>query len=153
MSTLVTGVLAVGAAYKVGRSQLELQRRQISIQELTLKHELFDRRYSVYDRTAKFLSAIVRDGDRPAIEVMNNFVQAIGESRFLFDVGVKNGLREIWEQATSFFALKSKMDANFKSNQDYGEGNPEKDMQFMLWFSDRLTNLPDLFHAIRLRHE
>ncbi len=43
-ATLVTSVLAVGAAWHVGRNQLEIQRRQVKLTENDLKIQLLEKR-------------------------------------------------------------------------------------------------------------
>ena len=109
-ATLITGILAVGAAIYVGRrqagiaaTQADIQRDQLRIQEelrkleeLKLRTELFDKRVEVYDATRDWIGWIVAyaktpgsrlDGKPPTEEsrkVARDFNHGVDRSRFLF---------------------------------------------------------------------
>lgn len=148
-ATLVTGVLAVGAAYWVGRRQTEIQNRQANIQEAGLRSDLFDRRYRVFERTEQFIREIIQS-DEPSPGTQRDFVLAIGESRFLFNESVKSGLDEIWKNSVEFHALNKVMEQSYLTQGHYGDGNPEKRCVASVWFGERFFTLPDMFEELRL---
>lgn len=90
-ATFTTGVLAVLAAYIVGRRQNKILKKQTKIaaemrklEGLKTKTELFDRRLAVYVATRNWLDEFLRHAERPKNEVAANFVRAIEEAQFLY---------------------------------------------------------------------
>ena len=149
-STLMTGGLAVLAAYVVGRRQTEIQSRQANIQEAALRSDLFDRRYKVFERAEQFLREILQHADDPSPETQRDFVVAMGESRFLFGRPVRDGLDVIWKRWAGFHALKVTMNHLFERQGHYGEGNPEKERVELEWFMEQFSSLPHLFDELQL---
>lgn len=152
LSTLIAGALAVGAAVLVGFRQLTITRQQTSIAErqtrlaeLTLRYQLFDRRMTVYNSTAEFLAAIVRDGTYPSRELEAAFLSALGTSRFLFPSETHTGISEISDKAMAFrlSSLKAKGSTAVGDQAEAESGEAQADA--LKWFFDRLKSLPDLF--------
>lgn len=68
-ATFVTGVLAVGAAFWVGRKQQEISRQQIENEKLALRLSLFEQRYELYDVTTRYMRATrFKNGVPPSLE-------------------------------------------------------------------------------------
>lgn len=157
-ATILTGVLAVGAAAWVGRRQLEITSRQNDIldrqanfADLSLRHDLFERRYGVYGDVRDFLYSIVTNGAYPERDLEIKFFQAIGLSRFYFGEGVRDQLEAIRRKTADYALLKHEMDQTFAREHHYGEGNPEKEKELFGRIYDQLQGLPDLFgDALRL---
>lgn len=137
-STLMTGGLAVLAAFVVGLKQTGIQHRQTKIQEAMLRSDLFDRRYKVFERAEQFIREILQSADDPSPEAQRDFIIAIGESRFLFEPRVKDGLDEIYGKWADFHALKA------------SEQNPKNELIAQKWFYERFRSLPDLFDEMKL---
>lgn len=94
-ATLVTGALAVGAAFYIGKKQTQLQK-------ISVKESLFDRRYSVFKRTEGYILQILQHADQPD-EVTNlGFFAAMGEAKFLFEPQVLAGLKAIKSDADNY---------------------------------------------------
>lgn len=158
-ATLATGAMAVAGAVWVGLRQVGIAHQQVEIGakqtaimeqqthlgELTLRHDLFERRTSVYQAVNAFLAHVMRHADYPERDIEAAFVQAMLNSRFLFPERVYEGLQEIWEHMLSFRALKSTMKATYEAEGHYGDGNPEREEQQLLWLVERLQTLPNLF--------
>lgn len=152
-ATLTTGALAVAGAIVVGLRQASIQQRQadissrqVHLDELSLRNDLFDRRFVVYEATRRYLGDITRHADRPSdTQIEYNFVVAMDQSKFIFQEHVYTGLRELYEKTLSFFALKSVMTATFDREGHYGNGNPEKEYECMQWMANRQVTLSDLF--------
>lgn len=118
-ATLLTGVLAVYAAFRVGTKQVEIQHRQAAIQdrlagieELKLRQALFDDRFEVYEATRAFLGHIVAHASVPGlsktdnaelrasdIELQQRFIEELDRASFLFRPSVKKELTELWKTA------------------------------------------------------
>lgn len=96
-ATLWTGGLAVAGATIVGMrqaaisaQQTKILSRQVAVAEIGLRHELFDRRWSVFDATRAILSHIILNDKITDNELMLNFRVAVGESVFLYREEVVN---------------------------------------------------------------
>lgn len=151
-ATLLTGVLAVGAAVYIGRRQVAISDRQGRILEKqvgldALKHrsDLFERRFEIYEASARFLGAIVTHAAEPDREIEMRFLSAMNASKFLFAPNVAADLKEIWKESCAFFATKSVMRANYDKTGSYGEGMPAKELQQITSLNARLESLSELF--------
>lgn len=68
-ATLVTGMLAVGAAVWVGLKQQNITAQQLENEKLALKLELFEKRYEFYDVLTRYIRATrFRNGVSYALE-------------------------------------------------------------------------------------
>jgi hypothetical protein len=113
-ATLATGAMAVLAALVVGLKQTHIADRQTKIleqqtklAELTLRHNLFEKRYVIYDATRHFLGEILSHATRPKNETQQRFISALLESKLLFRPEVYEGLDAIWKRATTFYVANS----------------------------------------------
>lgn len=86
IATFTTGALAVGAAIYVARTQNAILARQTTLQELTMRNEVFDKRLLIY-RTIRVHVSIVMVAKSfdalPEID-FSEFEEAIEEAQFLF---------------------------------------------------------------------
>lgn len=149
-ATLVTGVLAVSAAFVVGKRQVAIQERQTRLQEISLRSDLFDRRYGVYEKVREFCLYILRKAEYPTLEHERDYLMAMGEAKFLFDGTVQTSLQEIWEKASAYKLLKMDMARIYKAEGHYGDGNPEREHDAIMWISGRFSDLPSLFEELKL---
>ena len=158
-ATLVTGGGAVTAALVIGLRQMGIARdqvgiadrqsrilaKQVHLEELRLRTELFERRFAVYQATREFLADIMRSAAEPERGLQQKFLTAIDQSKFLFRTSVHDDLTDIWRRSCNFFATKSIMSHLFESTGDYGAENVENEHAYLLWLVQRLENLSDLF--------
>jgi hypothetical protein len=151
-ATLVTGVSAVAGAVWVANGQMKIQKKQTNIQAQALRSDLFERRYRVFDETEKLLREVINTGS-PNHDASQPFRAAKGEAHFLFDESVVSGLDEIWRKICEYQVLITNMNSNYQSAGNYGDGNPDKKENALLWFSDRLNTLPKLFHVMKLHEQ
>lgn len=150
-ATLVTGMLAVGAALIIGLKQSAITVRQnkiLSMQttlaETELKHDLFEKRYQVYDAVRSFLLFIMQHADFPeAYE--HTFLRAKHEAKFLFRKDVQDLLQNIWEKSMQYRILKLEMARIYDRERHYGDGNPAREAEFFGYFGDRFGELEDIF--------
>ena len=152
-ATLMTGFLAVGGAFLIGLRQMKIQAKQVELQDLALRSDLFERRYSVYERVREFTilaMSIVENQDR---ETEQHFLIARGEAKFLFDDAVVSGVDEIWAKKCELDALTGEMNHIYATEGHYGADNPERKLVALNWFDKRLKSLPELFHEMKLGGE
>lgn len=152
VATLVTGLTAGAAAtiiglkqMRIGEAQAEILKRQAEIAALSLKHDLFERRYEIYNGVRDFLLDIIRYAAEPKREVVSRFVISMEESRLHFRPEVHEGLRAIWERANAYFATRNAMEATFARLGNYGDGNPALSADQFAALERDLTGLVELF--------
>jgi hypothetical protein len=74
--SILTAVIAVAGAW-IGWQQLQLNRTK-------LQHDLYDKRFRVYEAARGLLSHVFREG-QPSIEEMNKYWLGTSDAVFLFD--------------------------------------------------------------------
>jgi hypothetical protein len=104
-STLVTGLAAVAAATFVGRRQTGIAAkqttildRQVALEELKLRSELFDRRFAIYEATHAFISEASFGDNEVTRQTYDRFKRATDQSIFLFDINIWQSLVEIHQR-------------------------------------------------------
>lgn len=111
-ATLVTGLLAVGAAVWIGLKQMAITRRQVSLEQLKLRSELYDRRMEIYSATKEWLGAFIQGQGFPNDQRRQKFIDAVYTSEFLFRPEVSQRLRELYDLgARQLFYSKANRDA------------------------------------------
>lgn len=150
-ATLATGFAAVFAAFLVGRRQAaisdrqnQILDRQMLLSELSLRSDLFDRRFACYERVRFFLGRIIAHADRPEHEVQADFLTALNESKFLFRQDVHGELKEIWREACTYFAVHAETKATYKREGHYGP-KLESEHELLLKLTKRIETLADVF--------
>src|SRR5574341_494685 len=84
--TPIIGIIAVYIAYQQYRTNA-----------LKLKHELYDRRLSVYRAIIKLLSVIVTRGTVSHVELLT-FISETAESHFLFKEEISKYIEDIYDK-------------------------------------------------------
>ncbi|MCB2064567.1 MAG: hypothetical protein KDE25_14220 [Novosphingobium sp.] len=83
-ATLVAGLSAVVGAYRLGRRQVEILKRQTELQEANLKISIFDRRMDIFRAVEGLIHGSLSKGGAVEDEIERKFLMAKQESRFLF---------------------------------------------------------------------
>lgn len=85
-ATLVTGLAAVAAAWAVARKQGQIVERQVALQELTFRHEVFEKRAVIYNAIRRYIGEIVYSGkpSHPSFDMFKEYFNAVETVRFLF---------------------------------------------------------------------
>jgi len=91
-------ILAALSTPNIGIAVVVIAFMQWRTAELKRRHELFDRRYAVYEKVGKFLLEINQKMQQilPETEVL--FIEQFGPSRFLFGDDIRAYLDELWNQ-------------------------------------------------------
>ena len=151
-ATLATGALAVGGAVIVGKRQLKIAEQQNSIlakqtelAELTLRHELFDRRAAIYEAASDYLGAIIIHAAPPDSDTDHAFISAKRQARLIFRPQVYLELDQIWKRGCDFRALYMVSRATYDREGHYGDGNPEREAAMLKKFHQDIEGLVDLF--------
>lgn len=160
-AALVTGLVAVGGAIYVGLRQADIQSkqagiaerqtkildRQTALAELTLRHELFEKRQAIYEATSNLLVRAIQNGGWVAYtdSFRTDFIVGMEKAKFLFRPSVKDDLQEIWEKVNEGTMVHEEMQALYQREQHYGPDFPRRSYEISIWIGERLAKLSDLF--------
>jgi hypothetical protein len=151
-ATLATGAMAVFGAYRIARRQVGISEtqnailaKQAALAEMTLRHEMFDRRLEIYEAAKQFLVNVLQHAAPPDREIERQFLLAMSESKLLFRPAVHDALRAMWKQVGEFVALHHTSQAIYSREGHYGEGNPEREGILLTAIHADLENLVDTF--------
>lgn len=151
-ATLAAGFGAVIAATVIGvrqtgiaDRQARILERQVALDELRLRSDLFDRRWAVYEATREFLAEIMRHAAEPKQELQHEFLMSMNEASFLFHPKVSEELQDMWKRSCEFFAVKSISTHLYQTTGQYGKENIEKSHNYLLWLSDKRGKIGDVF--------
>jgi hypothetical protein len=97
-----------------------------------LRHELFDRRYAVYEDISRFIAEILISGKVPQGEP-EGFLRRTNKAYFVFecDNDVKALTTEIYQHAVKLHALDAMLD---NLSGDECKRNVESQMAVKVWF-------------------
>lgn len=128
-ATLITGLAAVYAAWRIGNRQVEITKAQSEIQSeflrlehLKLKADLYDQRLEIFNATRHFIGFIITvwkvpgidqndEGHPLALDVYQEFTRARGAAAFLSSPNVLAKVEAIWEAAEDLSHNKALIDS------------------------------------------
>lgn len=120
-AVLVTGILAVAAAWHVGkrqvsvqalqaeiaREQVQLERQNTQLAEFTLRSELFDRRYAYFELFLKYFHATQRP-EPPSGELEMEFIRESRKADLFFPKEASPIITDLFVQAGEYQELNEK---------------------------------------------
>lgn len=116
-ATLITGCLAVYAAYRIGVRQTNIVARQTDIQRLALNASLFDKRMVIVDAFAKHKNALTWKPEE--IESTRiKMAELSGEVPFLFPAEVMEIYSEAWAHSTKLGSYLTTLRETEDHNKD-----------------------------------
>ena len=117
--------------------------RQWVTNRARLKHELFERRYAIYEKIAAFLSEVLQAGRVPSGREQE-FLRETKRAFFVFDCDseVKNLVTVIYQHAVHLHALDAELEG--LGGKDRTE-NVEKQREIKDWFQATLGSLEEQF--------
>lgn len=125
--------------------------RQWVTNRARLKHELFERRYLVYEKIAGFLAEVLQAGRVPTGRE-HEFLRETKRAYFVFDcdTDVKNLVTEIYQHAVHLHALDAEL-VGISGNDR--TANIAKQREIKSWFEVTLGSLEERFEKyLRLEH-
>jgi hypothetical protein len=151
-STLAAGGAAVIGATLVGRMQIriaarqtEILERQTAAAEVTLRHELFDRRYSVYRATADFVAETLSVRMTMGSEGEVEFLDAREQSKFLFRPEVHEQLSGIFQRCCAYDEAKEELAHAKASEMSEDQETRAKRQELRKRLQTDFIRLTDLF--------
>jgi len=135
-TTVITAIIAALVALITWRQWITNRAR--------LRHELFDRRYTIYEQIASFVAGILQMG---AVEAgaEREFLRQTKRAYFAFgcDEAVKQLVEEIYNQAILLQALQAKQ--KVLPAGDAFTRNVDKQTAALQWFNTTLSSLEQRF--------
>jgi hypothetical protein len=116
-----------------------------------LRHELFDRRFVIYEKIATFLCEVLQAGRVPAGRE-TEFLRETNRAYFVFncDKDVQNLITEIYRHANALHALDATLIGLVGSDRS---SNVEKQRVIKEWFQTTFESLDKTFAKyLRLQH-
>ena len=133
LSGLLTPLIAVLAAY--------IAWQQWRTNQLRLKHELFDRRYALYEKIASFMAEILKQGRVPE-NAETRFLRETKTAIFLFDKEIEELTQEIHRKAVDLQELEAALE-NLQGEER--SRNVEKQRETKNWFASQLMDCTKRF--------
>lgn len=127
LSGLLTPLIAVLAAY--------IAWQQWCTNQLRLKHELFDRRYALYEKITSFIAEILVQGKVPA-NAETRFLRETKTVIFLFGKEIQSFTEEIYRKAVDLHALEATLE---NLHGEELSRNVAKQREIKDWFSAQLN--------------
>ena len=84
VGTLAGGGLAVFAAWKVGQKQIQILAEQTEIQNASLRHEVFEKRFEIYAVLSEVVWEITQKKSVPNTSVLHRLQESDMRAAFLF---------------------------------------------------------------------
>jgi hypothetical protein len=117
--------------------------QQVQIARVKLQHDLFDRRFRVFDATRRMLANALAKGDL-SDENLRLFTLDTGDALFLFDDDLAKYLgKEMWEHVNGLTAMNRALDTPLIEEQQTKFLN--KKFEHLTWLSEQITGLADRF--------
>jgi hypothetical protein len=151
VATIVAASAAVFVTWRLGRAQHRVAADQAKIAQLQadlatvrLQHDLFDRRYEIYEIVFMFIIEIIQRSDMSE-EGMRKFVRGMTKAPFLFDQKMTDYFEDLRRQAVYLQEA-----ASFVSDQNNLVG-PQRSAaarrrsELFSWFSDEFERLVERF--------
>lgn len=149
---LLTPIIGVGILY--------IAIQQWRINQNRLRHELFDRRFVMFEAARDLILAILREAEIGPQDLRTFIGQTVG-SRFLFSRKVNKYVetlvakaRELQKIQRSLDALATKITAMEPSAAEINEGLVQKckelenqSTDIVLWFADQMDEIERIFEA------
>lgn len=145
VATFTAGIAAVAGAVVIGFRQAAILDRQVEIEQLKVKSDLFDKRFATYEATADFLTHINTYMEDPNRVKLGDWLLKYRESQFLFRPSVYVQLNEILNQATKYQLNRNSMAARDAEGLPRIPGSTKSEMELMVWLHTRLTTIHEIF--------
>ena len=120
-----TPLIAIIATY-IAWEQFSINRRQYRL-------ALFEKRYAIFNATAKFIASILQEAN-VTIPQCIQLLQDTRDSNFLFEQDANNFINEVYQQATALHA-----------HMAMGAEHAQQGHDVMEWFAGRIAEARTIF--------
>jgi hypothetical protein len=149
IATIMAAGAAVFVTWRLGKNQVTVGQQQANtaalqaeLADVRLQHDLYDRRYKLYESTKTFVLRVCRERAVDT-ESIFTFVRDTGDAVFLLDADMVNYIDEIRVRANRLDFLRSVI--NLPEYYERRATLIEEEGQLFLWFVDQFDVLRDKF--------
>jgi hypothetical protein len=121
----------------IGSAAWYLGFRQQQTNALRLKHELFERRYKIYDTVRFFIGSVLRDG-KTSYDACITFLRDTNQAEFLFGPEIPEYLDAVYKKGLAL--LNSNRQLHSEERLSVGEERTRvarENSELLKWFSDQ----------------
>jgi hypothetical protein len=124
----------------VAKQQADIARQQADLATVRLKHDLFDRRFEIYETVFAFLIEIVQDSNISP-EGMSKFVRGTQKAVFVFDQSVVDYFEQLRTQAAILQEQVALLHNQGNPQGPERSEAPRRRAELFMWFTHQLPIL------------
>jgi hypothetical protein len=114
---------------------------QFSLARMRMQHDLYDRRYKMFESTRRLIAEIVREG-RSTNQHVLTYLRETGDAVFLLDRSTVDYMKELEEQARRLAFLGTILATDDHPNRNAAI---DEEAELLQWFTDQFEVLIDKF--------
>ena len=121
--------------------------RQLSLDKIKFRWNLYDKRFRVFVAVQKILSETMRKGDFPLEtndEGLKEYWESRSVSRFIFGDEIRKYLDEIWTRGVNLHTLEQQLKSERITKEETAAIIDKRRVQFD-WFVEEIKNHPERF--------
>lgn len=148
-ATVIAAVAAVVVTWRLGKAQLRIAenqaataRQQVELATIRLQHDLFDRRFAVYDATRTIIRTVIQHSHANEQQIVD-FAMKTRDAKFLLDDEISTYLEDFANKAWDILTLESELGATNDLNKK--EENTRRQRALKDWIRDQHQTLADKF--------
>lgn len=149
ITTFVGALAAIFVTWRLGKGQLQIAREQSTVAQqqerlaaVRLQHDLFDRRFALFEAARLFLVSEIYPQNNPSSEGIFLFVQKTATAVFLVDAPLKEYLEQLRKSAFELQRLSTLV--SLQQGPDHTE-NVNQKYRLVEWFAAQLDVLVEKF--------
>jgi len=142
-ATIVAAFVAALITFRFGARQVDIAReqainaqRQVNLAAVRLQHDLYDRRFRVFEVARQFLVNDIYDKVILSGDALFKFTRGVLEAEFLFDDEVISYLTDLRNRAVNLYALNSKF-KDERLDQEARAKLADEEADLVNWFVDQ----------------
>lgn len=151
IATVIAAGVAAWFAWRLGTGQLDIARQQAEtakqqaeLAAVRLQHDLFDRRFSIYEVTVNLLLEAVRQKNIPD-DVYRAFVLGKEQAVFLLDHEIISYLSIVQERSTRLIAISDTLSEPAATSDDERKRLIDERAELRIWCVEQFQTLVQSF--------
>jgi hypothetical protein len=153
-ATIIAASVAVYFTWRLGQGQLAIAKQQATIAtqqaklaDIRLQHDLFDRRYAVYEAAQKLLFEVLREAKISDV-AYDDFVHNSGKSIFLLSKELSEYIGELRANALKLLIVRGRLADPGLRMGDKRTMLAQEEGALVAWFTAQFTVLVEKFTPI-----
>ena len=130
---------------EIAHRQTGILDKQVNLESLSIKGELFDRRYEVFLAAQTWLRVVINRPNEPHVEEIKRFKEGLDKAKFLFGKNANERLRALSIVGIRFPPLKHRLNAIIADGKDPEQRDIDEVLMLEKSLRDKMYNLADVF--------